>query len=179
MLEVDISNSREYLNRLIAASGIKVGTAKAVAVAAIIELLDENSLDGLLKSIQRDYVDARALCGKVAELESECNYQMREYDRLSASTKMVADQLRKLEAERNTLREEVQALQEELERLKGGKALIEMLPAERSRVLAYEKALEIGMKQLGNKYTDAERTQVIRSASNVAGGFMAKEESKV
>ena len=37
--------SRDYLNKLIAQSGVKMGTAKQGAMVAIIELLDENTLD--------------------------------------------------------------------------------------------------------------------------------------
>ena len=47
--------SRDYLNKLIAQSGVKMGTAKQAAMVAIIELLDENALDGLIKSIRDDY----------------------------------------------------------------------------------------------------------------------------
>ena len=47
--------SRDYLNKLISQSGVKMGTAKQGAMVAIIELLDENRLDGLIKSIQADY----------------------------------------------------------------------------------------------------------------------------
>ena len=47
--------SRDYLNKLITNSGVKMGTAKQGAMVSIIELLDENTLDGLIKSIKQDY----------------------------------------------------------------------------------------------------------------------------
>ena len=47
--------SRDYLNKLITNSGVKMGTAKQAAMVAIIELIDENTLDGLIKSIKQDY----------------------------------------------------------------------------------------------------------------------------
>ena len=47
--------SRDYLNKLITNSGVKMGTAKQGAMVSIIELLDENALDGLIKSIKQDY----------------------------------------------------------------------------------------------------------------------------
>ena len=51
----DVSN--EYLSRMISESGLKLksSTAKHQEMIAIIELLDENSLGGLLKSIREDY----------------------------------------------------------------------------------------------------------------------------
>ena len=44
--------SKDYLNRLLEKSGVKLGSAKASAMASLIEILDANSLDGLITSIK-------------------------------------------------------------------------------------------------------------------------------
>lgn len=47
--------SKEYLSRLLDQRGVKTNSAKSHAMVAIIECLDENSLNGLLASIKEDY----------------------------------------------------------------------------------------------------------------------------
>ena len=156
--------SRDYLNKLIAQSGVKMGTAKQGAMVAIIELLDENILDGLIKSIRADY-------NSMKDELRWMTYNIQEAKRSEIQKR----------GEVNALKEEVNALNLEIERLeeeKGKKrleALCEgILPEERSRLLAFDAAIRLLDDRYGRRGVDAE--QIIRSASNVAANWRHEPE---
>lgn len=151
--------SLDYLNKLISQSGVKMGTAKRAAMVAIIELLDENTLDGLIKSIRADY-------NSMKDELRWLTYNIQEAKRAEIQKR----------GEVNALKEEVNALTLEIERLREDKdekmqeILCEgMLPEERSRVLAFNAALRLLDDRYGRRGVDAE--QIIRSASNVAANW--------
>ena len=149
-------DSRDYLNKLITKSGVKMGTAKQAAMVAIIELLDENTLDGLIKSIQADY-------NSMKDELRWLTYNIQEAERAK---------IQKLE--------EVKELNLEIERLvedkdkKMQEMLCEgMLPEERSRVLAFNAAMKLMEERYGRR---ADADQIIRSASNVAANWRHEPE---
>lgn len=151
--------SLDYLNKLISQSGVKMGTAKRAAMVAIIELLDENTLDGLIKSIRADY-------NSMKDELRWLTYNIQEAKR---------DEIQK-RGEVNALKEEVNALTLEIERLREDKdekmqeMLCEgLLPEERSRLLAFDAAIRLLDDRYGRRGVDAE--QIIRSASNVAANW--------
>ena len=150
--------SLDYLNKLIAQSGMKVGTAKRAAMVAIIELLDENALDGLIKSIRADY-------NSMKDELRWLTYNIQEAKRAEIQKR----------GEVNALKEEVNALTLEIERLREDKdekmqeMLFEgMLPEERSRVLAFNAAMKLMEERYGRR---ADADQIIRSASNIAANW--------
>ena len=156
--------SRDYLNKLIAQSGMKMGTAKRAAMVAIIELLDENALDGLIKSIRADY-------NSMKDELRWMTYNIQEAKRSEIQKR----------GEVNALKEEVNALNLEIERLEEEKdkkrldALCEgLLPEEKSRILAFDAALRLLDDRYGRRGVDAE--QIIRSASNVAANWRHEPE---
>ena len=149
-------DSRDYLNKLITKSGVKMGTAKQAAMVAIIELLDENALDGLIKSIRADY-------NSMKDELRWLTYNIQEAERAK---------IQKLE--------EVKELNLEIERLvedkdkKMQEMLCEgMLPEERSRVLAFNAAMKLMEERYGRR---ADADQIIRSASNVAANWRHEPE---
>ena len=155
--------SRDYLNKLIAQSGMKMGTAKRAAMVAIIELLDENALDGLIKSIRADY-------NSMKDELRWLTYNIQEAKRAEIQKR----------GEVNALKEEVNALTLEIERLREDKdekmqeMLCEgMLPEERSRVLAFNAAMKLMEERYGRR---ADADQIIRSASNVAANWRHEPE---
>ena len=155
--------SRDYLNKLIAQSGVKMGTAKQGAMVAIIELLDENALDGLIKSIRDDY-------NRMQDELRWLTYNIQEAKRAEIQKR----------GEVNALKEEVNALTLEIERLREDKdekmqeMLCEgMLPEERSRVLAFNAAMKLMEERYGRR---ADADQIIRSASNVAANWRHEPE---
>ena len=155
--------SRDYLNKLIAQSGVKMGTAKQAAMVAIIELLDENILDGLIKSIRADY-------NSMKDELRWMTYNIQEAKRSEIQKR----------GEVNALKEEVNALNLEIERLvedkdkKMQEMLCEgMLPEERSRVLAFNAAMKLAEERYGH---EADADQIIRSASNVAANWRHEPE---
>ena len=156
-------DSRDYLNKLITKSGVKMGTAKQAAMVAIIELLDENTLDGLIKSIQADY-------NSMKDELRWLTYNIQEAKRAEIQKR----------GEVNALKEEVNALTLEIERLREDKdekmqeMLCEgMLPEERSRVLAFNAAMKLMEERYGRR---ADADQIIRSASNVAANWRHEPE---
>ena len=155
--------SRDYLNKLIAQSGVKMGTSKQAAMVAIIELLDENILDGLIKSIRADY-------NSMKDELRWMTYNIQEAKRSEIQKR----------GEVNALKEEVNALNIEIERLREDKdekmqeMLCEgMLPEERSRVLAFNAAMKLAEERYGH---EADADQIIRSASNVAANWRHEPE---
>ena len=155
--------SRDYLNKLIAQSGVKMGTAKQAAMVAIIELLDENILDGLIKSIRADY-------NSMKDELRWMTYNIQEAKRSEIQKR----------GEVNALKEEVNALNLEIDRLeeeKGKKrleALCEgILPEEKSRLLAFNAAMKLAEERYGH---EADADQIIRSASNVAANWRHEPE---
>ena len=156
-------SSLDYLNKLIAQSGMKMGTAKRAAMVAIIELLDENALDGLIKSIRADY-------NSMKDELRWLTYNIQEAKRAEIQKR----------GEVNALKEEVNALTLEIERLREDKdekmqeMLCEgMLPEERSRVLAFNAAMKLMEERYGRR---ADADQIIRSASNVAANWRHEPE---
>ena len=156
--------SRDYLNKLIANSGVKMGTAKHGAMVAIIELLDENALDGLIKAIRADY-------NSMKDELRWLTYNIQEAKRAEIQKR----------GEVNALKEEVNALTLEIERLREDKdkkmqeMLCEgLLPEERSRLLAFDAALRLLDDRYGRLGVDAD--QIIRSASNVAANWRHEPE---
>ena len=156
-------DSRDYLNKLITKSGVKMGTAKQAAMVAIIELLDENTLDGLIKSIRADY-------NSMKDELRWLTYNIQEAKRAEIQKR----------GEVNALKEEVNAMTLEIERLREDKdkkmqeMLCEgMLPEERSRVLAFNAAMKLMEERYGRR---ADADQVIRSASNVAANWRHEPE---
>ena len=136
--------SRDYLNKLIAQSGVKMGTAKQGAMVAIIELLDENALDGLIKSIQADYDSMVAENGKK---DIAIERRVKELDRLNI---------------------EIEQLREDIDKKRKYILVEGLLPEERSRLLAFDAAIRL----LDDRYArrvDAE--QIVRSASNIAANW--------
>ena len=142
--------SRDYLNKLIAQSGVKMGTAKQAAMVAIIELLDEKRLDGLIKSIQADY---DSMVAEIGQKDIVIERRVKELDRLNI---------------------EIEQLREDIDKKKKDILVEGMLPEERSRVLAFNAALRLLDDRYGMRGVDAE--QIIRSASNVAANWRHEPE---
>ena len=137
--------SIDYLRKLIAKSGLKLGIAKQAAMVAIIELLDENRLDGLIKSIQADY---DSMVAEIGQKDIAIERRVKELDRLNF---------------------EIEQLREDIDKKKNDILVEGMLPEERSRVLAFNAALRLLDDRYGKRGVDAE--QIIRSASNVAANW--------
>ena len=157
--------SRDYLNKLIAQSGVKMGTAKQAAMVAIIELLDDNNLDGLIKSILDDY----------NSMKEELSQKDKAIARLGEKLRWLTNSIQEAERTKIQTLEEVKALNLEIERLKEEKdkkrleALCEgILPEEKSRLLAFDAAMKLMEERYGRR---ADADQIIRSASNIAANW--------
>lgn len=162
--------SRDYLNKLIAQSGVKMGTAKQGAMVAIIELLDENALDGLIKSIRDDY----------NSMQVELSQKDKVIDRSVEKLRWLTNSIQEAERAKIQKLEEVKVLNLEIDRLveekdkKMQEMLCEgMLPEERSRVLAFNAAIKLMEDRYGRR---ADADQIIRSASNVAANWRHEPE---
>ena len=162
--------SRDYLNKLIAKSGVKMGTAKQAAMVAIIELLDENALDGLIKDIRADY----------NSMKVELSQKDKVIDRSVEKLRWLTNSIQEAERAKIQKLEEVKELNLEIERLvedkdkKMQEMLCEgMLPEERSRVLAFNAAMNLIEERYGRR---ADADQIIRSASNVAANWRHEPE---
>lgn len=162
--------SRDYLNNLISKSGVKMGTAKQAAMVAIIELLDENTLGGLIKSIRADYNRMQV------ELSQKDDAITDRKNKLFSLT-INAEQKEK---EYSGKLEQIKTLNLQIERLvedkdkKMQEMLCEgMLPEERSRVLAFNAAMKLMEDRYGRR---ADADQIIRSASNVAANWRHEPE---
>ena len=141
--------SIEYLRKLIAKSGLKMGIAKQAAMVAIIELLDEKRLDGLIKSIQADY---DSMVAEIGQKDIAIEQRVKELDRLNI---------------------EIEQLREDIDKKR--KYILDegMLPEERSRLLAFNAAMKLAEERYGN---EADADQIIRSASNVAANLRHEPE---
>ena len=162
--------SRDYLNKLIAQSGVKMGTAKQAAMVAIIELLDENALDGLIKDIRADY----------NSMKVELSQKDKVIDRSVEKLRWLTNSIQEAERAKIQKLEEVKVLNLEIERLvedkdkKMQEMLCEgMLPEERSMVLAFNAAMKLMEDRYGRR---ADADQISRSASNVAANWRHEPE---
>lgn len=162
--------SRDYLNKLIAQSGVKMGTAKQGAMVAIIELLDENALDGLIKSIRDDYNSMKV------ELSQKDKVIDRSVEKLRWLTNSIQEaeraKIQKLE-EVKELNLEIERLTEEINKKKMEMLCEGLLPEEKSRLLAFDAAMKLMEDRYGRR---AAADQVIRSASNVAANWRHEPE---
>ena len=136
--------SIEYLRKLIAKSGLKMGIAKQAAMVAIIELLDEKRLGGLIKSIQADY---DSMVAEIGQKDIAIERRVKELDRLNI---------------------EIEQLREDIDKKRKYILVEGMLPEERSRVLAFNAAMKLMEDRYGRR---ADADQIIRSASNVAANW--------
>ena len=141
--------SIKYLRKLIDQSGLKLGIAKQAAMVAIIELMDEKRLDGLIKSIQADY---DSMVAEIGQKNIAIERRNKELDRLNI---------------------EIEQLREEIDRKRKYILVEGMLPEERSRVLAFNAAMKLMEERYGRR---ADADQIIRSASNVAANWRHEPE---
>lgn len=141
--------SIKYLRKLIDQSGLKLGIAKQAAMVAIIELMDEKRLDGLIKSIQADY---DSMVAEIGQKDIVIERRVKELDRLNI---------------------EIEQLREEIDRKRKYILVEGMLPEERSRVLAFNAAMKLAEERYGH---EADADQIIRSASNVAANWRHEPE---
>lgn len=155
--------SREYLNRLLEQSGVKLGGAKASAMAALIELLDANALDGLLASIRADYDTMKSATKNLDYLKQQEDFYQ---SRIGSARRLLAqleEQAKQTERRIESLKEEEKTAQFEAD-LRGCRE------EERSRLIAYEAAIRIGKAAYGDRISSDAMSQILRSASNVAAG---------
>ena len=138
-----------YLRKLIAQSGLKMGIAKQAAMVAIIELLDEKRLDGLIKSIQADY---DSMVAEIGQKDIAIERRVKELDRLNI---------------------EIEQLREDIDKKRKYILVEGLLPEERSRLLAFDAAIRLLDDRYGSR-VDAE--QIVRSASNVAANWRHEPE---
>ena len=138
-----------YLRKLIAKSGLKMGIAKQAAMVAIIELLDEKRLDGLIKSIQADY---DSMVAEIGQKDIAIERRVKELDRLNI---------------------EIEQLREDIDKKRKYILVEGLLPEERSRLLAFDAAIRLLDDRYGSR-VDAE--QIVRSASNVAANWRHEPE---
>ena len=162
--------SRDYLNKLIANSGVKMGTLKHSAMVAIIELLDENSLDGLIKSIQADYNSMKVeLSQKAKTMDLREKELLRLTSRMREADAIVREKYKTVDA----LNIEIERLTEERDKKKMDMLCEGLLPEERSRLLAFDAAMKLMDERYGLR---ADADQIIRSASNVAANWRHEPE---
>lgn len=162
--------SRDYLNKLIAQSGVKMGTAKQSAMVAIIELLDENALDGLIKSIRADYNRMQVELSQKDKVIKRSVEQLRWAE--NSIQRAERDKIQKLE-EVNELNLEIERLVEEKDKKKMEVLCEGLLPEEKSRLLAFDAAMKLMEERYGRR---ADAGQIIRSASNVAANWRHEPE---
>ena len=162
--------SRDYLNKLISQSGVKMGTAKQAAMVAIIELLDENALDGLIKAIRADY-------NRMQEELSQKDDAITDRKNKLFSLTINAEQKEKEYSGKleqiKTLNLQIERLVEERDKKKMDMLCEGLLPEERSRLLAFDAAMKLMEERYGRR---ADADQIIRSASNVAANWRHEPE---
>ena len=141
--------SIKYLRKLIDQSGLKLGIAKQAAMVAIIELMDEKRLDGLIKSIQADY---DSMVAEIGQKDIVIERRVKELDRLNI---------------------EIEQLREDIDKKRKYILVEGLLPEERSRVLAFNAAMKLAEERYGH---EADADQIIRSASNVAANWRHEPE---
>ena len=152
--------SYDYLNRLLKQSGVPVGQVRYEAMVKIIQLLDENSLDGLLESMRKDYEKAKAYAAKIQEYQHASAMYAHRCEELRT-------QVKNLEKHMEQLMQDLEAQGAEIQKEKERLILDGCLPEDISRVMAYKAALNIGSEAY-RRYSVTD--QVLRSASNVVWG---------
>ena len=162
--------SRDYLNKLIANSGVKMGTAKQAAMVAIIELIDENTLDGLIKSIQADY---NRMKFELSQKDKAIDKQKVELSILTSRVQEADAIVRGKYKTADALNIEIERLTEERDKKKMDMLCEGLLPEERSRLLAFDAAMKLMDERYGRR---ADADQIIRSASNVAANWRHEPE---
>lgn len=167
--------SKDYLNKLISASGLKLGTAKHGAMVSLIELLDKEALDGLIAAIRGDYETMKEAVRKKDAVIKDCE----------RACESIRRQKNNEQYELNKLREEVQAEKDALASLRGEKdaAKLDAILAvcsdkDKSRVMAYRAAVEVGKSQVDGRMSQDMLMQILRSASNVASGWAFAEPTE-
>ena len=162
--------SRDYLNNLISKSGVKMGTAKQAAMVSIIELLDENTLDGLIKSIRADYNRMQVeLSQKDDAITDRKNKLFSLTINAAQKEKEYSGKLEQIK----TLNLQIERLVEERDKKKMEMLCEGLLPEEKSRLLAFDAAMKLMEERYGRR---ADADQIIRSASNVAANWRHEPE---
>ena len=159
-----------YLRKLISDSGLKMGIAKQAAMVAIIELLDENRLDGLIKSIQADY---DSMVAEIGQKDIAIDRRNKDLDRLTGSIQRAEEEMRQKLETIKELNLEIEQLKEDKEKKRLDMLCEGMLPEERSRVLAFNAAMKLAEERYGCR---PDENQVIRSASNIAANWRHEQE---
>lgn len=162
--------SRDYLNNLISKSGVKMGTAKQAAMVAIIELLDENTLDGLIKSIRADYNSMKV---ELSQKGKTMDLREKELLRLTSCIREADAIVKEKYKTVDALEIEINRLTEERDKKKMDMLCEGLLPEERSRLLAFDAAMKLMEERYGRR---ADADQIIRSASNVAANWRHEPE---
>ena len=162
--------SRDYLNKLITKSGVKMGTAKQAAMVAIIELFDENSLEGMIKAIRADY---NRMQEELSQKDDAITDRKNKLFTLTINAQQKEKEYSgKLEAIK-ALNLEIERLTEERNKKKMDMLCEGLLPEERSRLLAFDAAMKLMEERYGRR---ADADQIIRSASNVAANWRHEPE---
>ena len=141
--------SIKYLRKLIDQSGLKLGIAKQAAMVAIIELMDEKRLDGLIKSIQADY---NSMVAEIGQKDIVIERRVKELDRLNI---------------------EIEQIRVDIDKKRIYFLVYGMLRFERSSVLYLNAAMKLAEERYGH---EADADQIIRSASNVAANWRHEPE---
>ena len=162
--------SIKYLRKLIDQSGLKLGIAKQAAMVAIIELLDENALDGLIKSIRADYNRMQVeLSQKDDAITDRKNKLFSLTINAAQKEKEYSGKLEQIK----TLNLQIERLVEERDKKKMDMLCEGLLPEEKSRLLAFDAAMKMMEERYGRR---ADADQIIRSASNVAANWRHEPE---
>lgn len=159
-----------YLRKLISDSGLKMGIAKQAAMVAIIERLDENRLDGLIKSIQADY---DSMVAEIGQKNIAIERRNKELDRLTGSIQRAEEEMRQKLETIKELNLEIEQLREDKDKKRLDMLCEGLLPEERSRVLAFNAAMKLVEERYG---CSPDENQVIRSASNIAANWRHEPE---
>ena len=162
--------SIDYLRKLIAKSGLKMGIAKQAAMVAIIELIDENTLDGLIKSIQADY---NRMKFELSQKDDAITERKNAIFSLTINAEQKEKEYRSKLETINALNIEIERLTEERDKKKMDMLCEGLLPEERSRLLAFDAAMKLMDERYGRR---ADADQIIRSASNVAANWRHEPE---
>lgn len=162
--------SKDYLNKLLQESGVKLGGAKHSAMIEIINLLDEHSLEGLLKSIREDYDSA---CKTIASAQKAFDDRNRSWQ----AVEELKREYNKIFGEITGLRETKKAEEKELSLLRHEKNLAGCTEEDTSKVRAFKAAIDIAFDAVKNQTSVYEINaatvqQILRSAANVVGGYV-------
>lgn len=151
------SISTDYLRRLIAESGVKLGSAKASAMTAIISLLDQNSLDGLLESIRSDYDNALTLTKQATDMREECFL-------LCSEKRRTQSEIETLQYQRDNLAQEVEVLRNEKKKLDRECVIGKCGYGQAGMLRAYQIAIDIALEKAPRPLTDRCYAAIVRSA---------------